>query len=105
MPTKRKRLSKSQLDKFHRETSHVFDTDKYFEVKFRTNDPSPPEMEEFYENLSNAINKKWFYQEYGVRGKDKGHRKIGFMNLTPLQYSTVKHTARRFLPKPTFKKT
>ncbi len=81
------------------------DTDKYFEVKFRTNDPSPPEMEEFYESLSNTINKKWFYQEYGIRGKDKGFRSIGFMNLTPLQYSTVKHRARQFLPKPTFKKT
>jgi len=28
--------------------------DKYFEVKFRTSDPSPPEMEEFWKSSTKA---------------------------------------------------
>jgi hypothetical protein len=74
-------------------------------VKFPTKDPSPPEMQEFYENLSDTLNDKWYYQEYGVAGKNKGFRRIGFLNLTPLQLKTVKKKAREYLSKVTFSKS
>ena len=74
-------------------------------VKFPTKDPSPPEMQEFYESLSDTLNDKWYYQEYGVAGKNKGFRKIGFLNLTPTQLKTLKKKARQYLPKVSFSKS
>mgnify|MGYP000374394339 CR=1 FL=1 len=69
-------------------------------ISFRTQDPSPPKMEEFYDSLSPTLREdKWFYQEYGVAGKDKGYRRIGFHNLTTLQASTIRTRAREYLPK------
>ena len=69
-------------------------------VKFETKDPSPPEMEEFYDSLSNTLREdKWYFQEYGVSGKNQGYRTIGFKDLTPLQASTIRTKAREYLPK------
>ena len=101
---KRKKLLKKQLDKFDKEFPHFKEQreGKRFNItlKFRTEDPSPPEMEEFYDSLSRTLREdKWFYQEYGVGGKDKGFRKIGFQNLTPLQASTLTARAKQYLPK------
>ena len=72
----------------------------YVTLKFKTEDPSPPEMEEFYDSLSKTLREdKWYYQEYGVAGKNKGYRKIGFGDLTPLQASTITARAKEHLPK------
>ena len=75
---------------------------KKFEItiKFETKAPSPPEMEEFYDSLSKTLREdKWYFQEYGVRGKNKGYRSIGFKDLTPLQAATITAKAKEYLPK------
>ena len=69
-------------------------------ISFPTAEASPPEMEEFYESLSPTLREdKWFFQEYGIRGKHKAVRTIGFSDLTPLQVTTVTTKAKKYLPK------
>ena len=69
------------------------------ELSFHTEDPSPPEMKQFYESLSKTANDHWFYQEYGVSGGNKGRRQIGFMDLTSLQAKHISSKAKKYLPK------
>ena len=69
-------------------------------ISFRTQDPSPPEMEEFYESLSPTLREdKWYFQEYGIAGRHKSFRTIGFHNLTTLQASSLRDKAKKHLPK------
>ncbi len=100
---KRKKLSDQQIDKFDKELPRFKQQRQgkrfYITIKFKTEDPSPPEMEEFYDSLSKTLREdKWFFQEYGVSGKEKGYRKIGFADLTPLQASTVRARAKQHIP-------
>jgi len=74
------------------------------EISFPTEDPSPPEMQAFYDSLSKTANDHWFYQEYGVAGANKGFRQIGFEDLTSLQVKHISSRAKKFLPKVKVKK-
>ena len=68
-------------------------------------DPSPPSMEEFYDSLSPTLREdKWFSQEYGVAGKNKGFRTIGFQDLTLLQTKTLTSKAKKILSNPNITK-
>ena len=67
------------------------------EVSFPTEDPSPPEMKQFYDSLSKTANDHWFYQEYGVSGPNQGRRQIGFQDLTTLQVKHIRSRAKKYL--------
>ena len=68
------------------------------EVSFPTEDPSPPEMKQFYDSLSKTANDHWLYQEYGVSGPNQGRRQIGFQDLTALQVKHIRSKAKKYLP-------
>ena len=75
----------------------------YLQIMFKTEDPTPPSMKQFYKSMPKKIESKWFYQEYAVGGSHKGERHIGYTDLSGPEVSVVIAKAKKFFPRAKFK--
>ena len=72
------------------------------EIIFKTEDPNPPSLRQFYDSMPKKIEKRWFYQEYLVSGPNKGERHIGYVDHSSQEVSAVIAKAKKVLPKARF---
>ena len=70
-------------------------------IEYPSSKPNPPQINKFYKSLSKSIKDKQLYKEFGGGAK----RRVGFMDLTPLQTKTITRKAKAVLPKVKVKKT